>query len=119
MKLSNGITVPTDDTALDSALVLIGRGFTDWLIHDNASARQMFFAVPHSVKTLADSRLENRTVYARMRVPPPTAVTTRAGNLNFANSPITFEEFFMSQKNVRQRRARDQPIIENEENVIV
>ena len=119
MKLSNGITVPTDDISLDSALVLIGRGFTDWLVRDNASARRTFFAVPHSVKSLADSRLENRTVYARMRLPPPSAITTRAGKLKSENSPITFEEFFMSRNNVRGRQARNQPINENEEDGIM
>ena len=95
VKLSNGMTVSTSNVALDSALVLIGRGLTDWLLPDTISENRHFFPVPHSVPTLSGSKFDTRTVYARMKVPPPSATTAMSGCLDFKDTQMSFQEFFM------------------------
>ena len=95
VKLSNGMTVSTSNVPLDSALVLIGRGLTDWLLTEAMSKKRHFFPVPHSVPTLSESNFETRTIYARMKVPPPSATSAMSGCLDFTDTKMTFQEFFM------------------------
>ena len=94
VKLSNGVTASTDHVGLDSALVLIGRGLTEWLLSTKISHKRRFYAVPHSVPTLIGSGLETRTVYARMNVPPPSATTGMADCVDYNGNNINFQEFF-------------------------
>ena len=71
IKLSNGQSVSTDGLGSDSILVLMGRGLTDWLLQVE---RTDFFPVPHAVPTLSGSQTLHRSVYARMKVAPQSAV---------------------------------------------
>ena len=94
VKLSNGMTVTTSNVALDSALVLIGRGLTDWLLTKSIAEKRHFYPVAHSVPSLAEATFDTRTVYARMKVPPPSATTAMSGCLDFEDTEMTFQEFF-------------------------
>lgn len=96
VKISNGITVSTSHVGLDSALVLIGRGLTDWLMSKNIAEKRHFFAIPHSVPTLEGSNVETRTVYARMKVPDPSSTTAMVNCTDFNGTNMEFQKFFHS-----------------------
>jgi len=94
VQISNGKTVSTSHVGLDSALVLIGRGLTEWLMSTNIAEKRHFFAVPHSVPTLEGSKVETRTVYARMKVPDPFSTTAMRDCTNFNGGNMEFQKFF-------------------------
>ena len=96
VKISNGITVSTSHVRLDSALVLIGRGLTDWLMSENIAEKRHVFAIPHSVPTLEGSNIETRTVYARMKVPNPSSTTAMIDCTDFNGTKMEFQKFFHS-----------------------
>ena len=95
VKLSDGNIVSTSKVGSDSALVLMGRGLTDWLLSPNIASSRHIFAVPHSVPTLKATELESRTVYARMKVPQPSATSAMAECQDFNVNDKTFEDFFL------------------------
>ena len=67
----------------DEALVLIGRGLTDWLLQGDSKNRGNFYAVPHAVESMSEN-LDTRTVFARMKLVPLDAVV-KGQNLEFFN----------------------------------
>ena len=96
VELSDGKTISTSHVASDSALVLIGRGLSDWLLTPKISSKKHFYAVPHSVPSLAGSGFEQRTVYARMKVPPPSSISFMTVCPEFDGPNKTFDDFFHS-----------------------
>ena len=94
VKLSTGFSVSTNQVSSDSALVLLGRGLTDWMLSQNISSKKHLFAVPHSVPTLFGTEFETRTVYARMKVPPPNSITAMSTCSDFNGPEGRFESFF-------------------------
>ena len=95
VKLSDGSIVSTNNLGSDSALVLIGRGLTDWLLSPNIASSRHIFAVPHSVPTLTGTGIESRTVYARMKIPQRSATSAMAGCHDFDGTEKIFEDFFL------------------------
>ena len=83
IKLSNGVVIDTDDVKADSILVLIGRGLTDWLLHDKDRSKE-FHAAPHAVEALGSMPYSGRSVFARMKVAPLAAVPVN-GIIKFKN----------------------------------
>ena len=96
VKLSNGKTVSTSNVKSDSALVLIGRGLTEWLLSPTVANEKNLFAVPHSVPTLDGTKFKTRTVYARMKVPNPSSISAMRTCLDYDGFEGTFQEFFNS-----------------------
>ena len=96
VKISNGNIISTSHIGFDSALILIGRGLTDWLLSPNIALNNNIFSVPHSVPTLNGSQFETRTVYARMKVPDPSSFSSMTECSKFNGQIEIFEEFFNS-----------------------
>ena len=96
VELSDGKIVSTSHVASDSALVLLGRGLSDWLLSSSISSKKHFYAVPHSVPSLIGSDFEERTVYARMKVPPPSSISSMTTCSEFDGPNKTFDDFFHS-----------------------
>ena len=97
VKLSNGQKVSTDDVDSESILVLMGRGLTDWLLQMNSN-KNLFYPTPHAVPPLSDSDILKRTVYARMKVAPATAIPITKGTNENANEKLrTFQDIFMEE----------------------
>ena len=65
LKTSLDTEMDTNELGLDSLVVLMGRGLTDWLLPDDF--RNQFHAVPHAVKAL-DQPL--RSIMAMMKIAP-------------------------------------------------
>jgi hypothetical protein len=86
VKLSNGQTVDTAGLASDTVLVLMGRGLTDWLLQGQPVN---LFAVPHAVPSMSGSLTVHRSVLARMKVAPLTAVESSSKHIKFGD--IFFE----------------------------
>ena len=72
VQLSDGERLSTTDISSDSLIVLMGRGLTDWLLQ--LSKEKPYFATPHAVPSLAESHISSRSVYARMKVAPGSAI---------------------------------------------
>lgn len=64
-KTSLGIEMNTSNLGLDSLVVLMGRGLTDWLLPDDR--RDQFHAVPHAVQALDQPF---RSIMAMMKIAP-------------------------------------------------
>jgi len=114
VELSDGKIVSTSHVASDSALVLLGRGLSDWLLSSSISSKKHFYAVPHSVPSLIGSDFEERTVYARMKVPPPSSISSMTACSEFDGPKKTFDDFFHSRShehenpwNLRTPKKRD------------
>jgi hypothetical protein len=99
LKLSDNKIVSTDGFELDSAIVLFGRGLTEWLLQNDEQTREKFHAVPHSVPSMTPGKMSQaRTVYARMKVAPSSAIpVTRDEGDNLLRLK-TFEEVFMESR---------------------
>jgi len=104
VELSDGEIVSTSHVASDSALVLLGRGLSDWLLSSSISSKKHFFAVPHSVPSLVGSDFEERTVYARMKVPPPSSISSMTMCSEYDGLNETFDDFFHSGSNEHEDR---------------
>ena len=96
VKLSNGKIVSTNHIESDSALVLIGRGLTDWLLSPTVANEMNFYAVPHSVPTLDGTKFKTRSVYARMKIPKPSSISAMRTCLDYDGFEGTFHDFFNS-----------------------
>jgi hypothetical protein len=95
VKLSNGATVDTAGLASDTVLVLVGRGLTDWLLQRQPVD---LFAVPHAVPSMSGSLTVHRSVLARMKVAPQTAVPA----LETSSKHITFGDIFFETAPTKQ-----------------
>merc|ERR1712223_1309760 len=93
VKTSNNKVVSLDDLELGSAIVLFGRGVTEWLLQNDPDTMKMFYAAPHAVPTRSDET--PRTVYARMKVAQPTAIPLRLSGKDESSALRTFGEIFM------------------------
>merc|ERR1711902_84219 len=60
------------------------------------ASRKHFYAVPHSVPSLVGSDFEERTVYARMKVPPPSSISSMTMCSEYDGLNATFDDFFHS-----------------------
>jgi len=100
VKTSNNKVVSLDDLELGSAIVLFGRGVTEWLLQNDPDTMEQFYAAPHAVPTRNDET--PRTVYARMKVAQPTAIPLRLSGKDHPSQLRTFGEIFMDvgQKNL-------------------
>lgn len=78
--------VSTSGLPLDSVLVLMGFGLTDWLFESDTGTH--FYPVAHAVPTL--SVTQSRSVFARMKVAPMEAIRLKRN--------ITFSDFFFQNK---------------------
>lgn len=90
VKLSNGQEISTQDVDHNSVLVLMGRGITDWL-EQGFESPSLFHPAPHSVPRWEES-IENRAVFARMKVAPLDAVPINIGSLDRVR---TFGDVFL------------------------
>ena len=95
VELSNGKKVSTKDVDSESVLVLMGRGLTDWLLQFNEK-RSIYFPTPHGVPSLKNSDISSRSVYARMKVAPASAIPSST-ELSYSErlKVKTFENIFM------------------------
>ena len=93
VKLSNGQKVSTNDIDSESILVLMGRGLTDWLLQ--LSDKGLCYATPHAVPSLGGSDISTRSVYARMKVAPGSAVPISDDPSVVKRELKTFEDVFM------------------------
>ena len=95
VELSNGKKVSTKDVDSESVLVLMGRGLTDWLLQFNEK-RSIYFPTPHGVPSLKNSNISSRSVYARMKVAPASAIPTSTKMSSSKTLKLkTFENIFM------------------------
>jgi len=95
VKTSNNKVVSLDDLELDSAIILFGRGVTEWLLQDDAKTKQLFYASPHAVPTGVADGSGYRTVYARMAVVPFSATPIGNEERDSASKFKTFGDVFM------------------------
>ena len=95
VELSNGKKVSTNDVDPESVLVLMGRGLTDWLLQFNKK-RSIYYPTPHGVPSLKNSDISSRSVYARMKVAPASAIPTST-ELSYSErlKLKTFQNIFM------------------------
>ncbi|TRY75846.1 hypothetical protein TCAL_04958 [Tigriopus californicus] len=84
VQLSNGQEVSTQDVDYNSVLVLMGRGITDWL-EQGFDSPSLFHPAPHAVPRWEEP-IENRGVFARMKVAPLDAVPIITGSLDRVRS---------------------------------
>ena len=95
VELSNGKKVSTKDVDSESVLVLMGRGLTDWLLQVDEK-RSIYHATPHGVPSLKHSDISSRSVYARMKVAPASAIPTLTKSAPSKRLKLkTFENIFM------------------------
>jgi len=94
IKTSDNKVVPLDNLELGSAIVLFGRGVTEWLLQEDHQTKQMFYAAPHAVPTVVDGSVP-RTVYARMKVVQTSATPISRVGREGASQLKTFGEVFM------------------------
>ena len=73
MRSKSGRAIRTGQIGPDAVLFLLGRGLTDWLVPDTAE-ETAFTPALHAVPSLAKTGVTTRTVVARMKVAPLTAV---------------------------------------------
>jgi hypothetical protein len=73
MRSKSGRAIRTGQVGPDAVLFLLGRGLTDWLVPDTAE-ETAFTPALHAVPSLAKTGVTTRTVVARMKVAPLTAV---------------------------------------------
>jgi hypothetical protein len=73
MRSKSGRAIRTGQVGPDAVLFLLGRGLTDWLVPDTAE-ETAFTPALHAVPSLAKTGVATRTVVARMKVAPLTAV---------------------------------------------
>ena len=83
MKTRAGQLVSTEQLSSDTAMFLVGRGLTDWLLQDTANS---FIAPPHAVQSLAGSGIAQRTVMARMKIAEYDATPALTGGLTYMES---------------------------------
>jgi len=95
VKTSNNKVVSLDDLELDSAIVLFGRGVTEWLLQDDDETKQMFYATPHAVPSGAIDGSIHRTVYARMAVVEASATPLSLKKQDGTSKFKTFGDVFM------------------------
>ena len=94
IKTSDNKVVSLDNLELGSAIVLFGRGVTEWLLQEDDETKQMFYAVPHAVPTATIGNTP-RTVYARMKVAQSSATPISKTGRNGASKLKTFGDVFM------------------------
>ena len=109
VRTSSGQRISTADLdPSDTVLVLAGVALPDWLLQgDPAAVRRQFHPVPHSVPHVeALDGSGGRTVFARMKVAPGSAVpitpATESKHLHDSDL-LTFEEVFV-------RKSRSYPL---------
>jgi hypothetical protein len=73
MRSKSGRAIRTGQVGPDAVLFLLGRGLTDWLVPDTAE-ETAFTPALHAVPSLVRTGVTTRTVVARMKVAPLTAV---------------------------------------------
>ena len=73
MRSKSGRAIRTGQVGPDAVLFLLGRGLTDWLVPETAE-ETAFTPALHAVPSLAKTGVTTRTVVARMKVAPLTAV---------------------------------------------
>jgi len=95
VKTSNNKVVSLDDLELDSAIVIFGRGLTEWLLQDDVETKQMFYSGPHAVPTGAIEGSIHRTVYARMKVVASSATPLSLEEQDGITKFKTFGDVFM------------------------
>jgi hypothetical protein len=97
VELSNGKKVSTNDVDSESVLVLMGRGLTDWLLQSDEN--NLYHATPHAVPSLEGTDISTRSVYARMKVAPASAIPLIDINTvsSDKNDLKTFQEVFMEE----------------------
>jgi len=95
VKTSNNKVVSLDDLELDSAIVLFGRGVTEWLLQDDDETKQVFYAAPHAVPSGAIDGSNHRTVYARMAVVEASATPLSLQKQDGTSKFKTFGDVFM------------------------
>ena len=83
MKTRAGQLVSTEQLSSDTAMFLVGRGLTDWLLQDTTNS---FIAPPHAVQSLAGSGIAQRTVMARMKIAEYDATPALTGGLTYMES---------------------------------
>jgi len=88
---SDGVLIYTSRVSDDSIIFIVARGLTDWLLQGSPAARS-FFPAPHAVPSLS-GKVDSRTVFARMKVAPETAIPLRLDD-----SVFSFEEVFQEKK---------------------
>ena len=94
VQLSNGNKISTSDVDSNSILVLMGRGLTDWLLQQDQN-RNGFYPTPHAVPRMTGGDILKRSVYARMKVGPATAIPTTQGYSGKGTGDLrTFEDVF-------------------------
>lgn len=84
---SDGVLIDTSSVSDDSIIFIVARGLTDWLLQGSPAAEN-FYPAPHAVPSLR-GKVDSRTVFARMKVAPVTAVPA-----NLDESVFSFEEVF-------------------------
>jgi len=82
MKNKNGDVLTTGELDNDSVIVIIASALPNWLLKGTNSPK--FYPASHSVPAL--SEIATRTVFARMKIAPETAVARKGG--------ATFSQFF-------------------------
>ena len=100
VRTSSGRRVSTADLdPSDTVLVLTGVALPDWLLQgERAAVRRAFHPVPHSVPHVGETPIGGRTVFARMKVAPGSAVpiTPKTESAHRHDSDfLTFEEVFV------------------------
>jgi hypothetical protein len=73
MRSKSGRAIRTGQVGPDALLFLLGRGLTDWLVPDTTE-ETAFTPALHAVPSLVKTGVTTRTVVARMKVAPLTAV---------------------------------------------
>ena len=74
VQMSDGEIVSTSNIRGTSIIILFGRGLTEWMLQSSSKDRKMFFPAPHAVPTFGSTHTLNRSVFARMKVAPDSAI---------------------------------------------
>jgi len=92
IKNRNDEVINTDNLEDGDVIVIIASALPNWLLKDKDSSSK-FFASPHAVPSL-ESDLSSRTVFARMKIVPDTAVPVSESGDHHHGDKVEFGDYF-------------------------